>query len=68
MKKMKAPEEDTDTVRLVPDVLRQYLIVPPTKKWGRPAGSKKKAQTHKSSRRDLADPQFDSQFSRRRLQ
>ena len=32
------------------------------KKWSRPACSKKKAQIHKSSSRDLADPQFDSQF------
>ena len=62
VEKRKAPEKDTGTLSLVPEALRQYLIVPLTKKWGKPAGSKKKARTHKCSSRDLADPQFDSQF------
>ena len=67
VEKRKAPEEDTDTLSLVPEALRQYLIVPPTNKRGRPAGSKNKAKTHKTSTRDLADPQFDSESTTKEM-
>ena len=41
--------------------------MPPTKKRGRPTGSKNKAKTlnpqsHKPSSRDLADPEYDNEF------
>ena len=62
--KRKAPEENFETV---PEALRQYRIVPPTKKRGQPVGTKNKVKTlspptHKPSNRDLADPQFNQEF------
>ena len=65
--KRKNAEETFDTLGLVPEALRQYMIVPPKKTRGRPAGSKNKekpskSQTMKSSIRELADPQYESEY------
>ena len=46
--KRKAAEETFDTQGLVPEALRQYMIVPPKKTRGRPAVSKNKEKPTKS--------------------
>ena len=46
--KRKAAEETFDTQGLVPEALRQYMIVPPKKTRGRPAVSKNKEKPSKS--------------------